>query len=50
MVVQDKIAAVLILRNAGPHGEPGVPEWGMLPILIQIKGAVATCQNNKSAI
>jgi len=23
---------VLILRNAGPHGGPGMPEWGMLPI------------------
>ena len=23
---------VLILRNAGPQGEPGMPEWGMLPI------------------
>lgn len=24
--------SVLILRNAGPHGGPGFPEWGMLPI------------------
>ena len=24
--------SVLILRNAGPHGAPGFPEWGMLPI------------------
>src|SRR3979411_126623 len=23
---------VLILRNAGPQGGPGIPEWGMLPI------------------
>jgi len=23
---------VLILRNAGPLGGPGMPEWGMLPI------------------
>lgn len=23
---------VLILRNAGPRGGPGMPEWGMLPI------------------
>ena len=25
-------ASVLILRNAGPLGGPGMPEWGMLPI------------------
>jgi dihydroxy-acid dehydratase len=24
--------AVLVLRNAGPQGGPGMPEWGMLPI------------------
>jgi dihydroxy-acid dehydratase len=24
--------SVLILRNAGPKGGPGMPEWGMLPI------------------
>lgn len=24
--------SVLILRNAGPEGGPGMPEWGMLPI------------------
>ena len=24
--------SVLILRNAGPLGAPGFPEWGMLPI------------------
>jgi len=23
---------VLILRNAGPQGGPGMPEWGMLPV------------------
>ena len=23
---------VLVLRNAGPLGGPGMPEWGMLPI------------------
>src|SRR5690606_16288270 len=23
---------VLVLRNAGPQGGPGMPEWGMLPI------------------
>jgi len=28
-VTQD---SVLILRNAGPVGGPGMPEWGMLPI------------------
>ena len=25
-------ATVLVLRNAGPEGGPGFPEWGMLPI------------------
>ncbi|HTF30029.1 MAG TPA: dihydroxy-acid dehydratase [Flavitalea sp.] len=25
-------STVLILRNAGPKGVPGMPEWGMLPI------------------
>jgi dihydroxy-acid dehydratase len=24
--------AVLVLKNAGPQGGPGMPEWGMLPI------------------
>ena len=24
--------SVLILRNSGPQGGPGMPEWGMLPI------------------
>jgi dihydroxy-acid dehydratase len=28
-VVEDDI---LVLRNAGPQGGPGMPEWGMLPI------------------
>ena len=23
---------VLVLRNAGPQGGPGMPEWGMLPM------------------
>jgi dihydroxy-acid dehydratase len=23
---------ILVLRNAGPQGAPGMPEWGMLPI------------------
>ena len=23
---------VMVLRNVGPHGGPGMPEWGMLPI------------------
>ena len=23
---------VMILRNAGPMGGPGMPEWGMLPV------------------
>ncbi len=27
---------VLILRNAGPHGGPGMPEWGMLPIPVKL--------------
>ncbi|MEO6843798.1 MAG: dihydroxy-acid dehydratase [Ginsengibacter sp.] len=25
-------SSVLILRNAGPKGVPGMPEWGMIPI------------------
>jgi dihydroxy-acid dehydratase len=25
-------SSVLVLRNAGPQGGPGMPEWGMLPI------------------
>jgi dihydroxy-acid dehydratase len=24
--------SVLVLQSAGPHGAPGMPEWGMLPI------------------
>ncbi|HZB92049.1 MAG TPA: L-arabinonate dehydratase [Stellaceae bacterium] len=24
--------SVLVLQNAGPHGAPGMPEWGQLPI------------------
>lgn len=27
---------VLILRNAGPLGGPGMPEWGMLPIPLKL--------------
>ena len=27
---------VLVLRNAGPQGGPGMPEWGMLPIPIKL--------------
>lgn len=27
---------VLILRNAGPQGGPGMPEWGMLPIPVRL--------------
>ena len=27
---------VLILRNAGPLGGPGMPEWGMLPIPVKL--------------
>ena len=23
---------ILVLRNAGPQGGPGMPEWGMLPM------------------
>ena len=23
---------VLVLRNAGPQGGPGMPEWGMIPM------------------
>jgi dihydroxy-acid dehydratase len=25
-------SSVLVLRNAGPRGGPGMPEWGMLPV------------------
>ncbi len=27
---------VLVLRNAGPIGGPGMPEWGMLPIPVKL--------------
>ena len=27
---------ILVLRNAGPKGGPGMPEWGMLPIPIKL--------------
>lgn len=27
---------ILVLRNAGPLGGPGMPEWGMLPIPIKL--------------
>ncbi len=27
---------VMILRNAGPQGGPGMPEWGMLPIPLKL--------------
>ncbi len=23
---------IMVLRNAGPHGGPGMPEWGMIPM------------------
>jgi dihydroxy-acid dehydratase len=28
--------SVLVLRNAGPLGGPGMPEWGMLPIPVKL--------------
>jgi dihydroxy-acid dehydratase len=31
-VVPADASSVLVLRNAGPVGAPGMPEWGMLPI------------------
>ncbi len=34
---------VLILRNAGPLGGPGMPEWGMLPF-------PRSCSSRASAI
>ncbi len=36
---------ILILRNAGPQGGPGMPEWGMLPIPKKLSAsrACATC-------
>jgi len=27
---------IMILRNAGPQGAPGMPEWGMLPIPVKL--------------
>ncbi len=27
---------IMVLRNAGPQGGPGMPEWGMLPIPIKL--------------
>ncbi|MEC9431590.1 MAG: L-arabinonate dehydratase [Pseudomonadota bacterium] len=33
---------VLVLRNAGPIGGPGMPEWGMLPIPIKLLRAGVT--------
>ena len=27
---------ILVLRNAGPIGGPGMPEWGMLPIPVKL--------------
>jgi dihydroxy-acid dehydratase len=27
---------VMILRNAGPQGGPGMPEWGLLPIPVKL--------------
>ena len=35
---------ILVLKNAGPKGGPGMPEWGMLPIPKKlVKPACATC-------
>ncbi len=33
-------SSVLVLKNAGPRGVPGMPEWGMIPIpkKLQMKG------------
>ncbi|MFZ2652174.1 MAG: L-arabinonate dehydratase [Burkholderiaceae bacterium] len=30
---------ILVLRNAGPQGGPGMPEWGMLPIPVKLVAA-----------
>ena len=30
---------VLVLKNAGPRGGPGMPEWGMLPIPLKLVNA-----------
>ena len=35
---------ILVLKNGGPKGGPGMPEWGMLPIPKKLlKPACATC-------
>jgi dihydroxy-acid dehydratase len=35
---------ILVLRNAGPQGGPGMPEWGMLPIPKKlVSRACVTC-------
>ncbi|HEX4012227.1 MAG TPA: IlvD/Edd family dehydratase [Solirubrobacteraceae bacterium] len=34
--------SVLVLRNAGPRGAPGMPEWGMLPIPAKLLRAGVT--------
>ena len=34
--------SVLVLRNAGPQGAPGMPEWGMLPIPAKLLRAGVT--------
>jgi dihydroxy-acid dehydratase len=33
---------ILVLRNAGPQGGPGMPEWGMLPIPTKLVKAGVT--------
>ena len=35
-------AHILVLRNAGPQGGPGMPEWGMLPIPTKLLKAGVT--------
>src|SRR4029453_7186470 len=27
---------VIVLRNAGPKGGPGMPEWGMIPMPVKL--------------
>jgi dihydroxy-acid dehydratase len=34
--------SVLVLRNAGPRGAPGMPEWGQLPIPAKLLAAGVT--------
>jgi dihydroxy-acid dehydratase len=34
--------SVLVLKNAGPRGVPGMPEWGMIPIPRKLKEAGVT--------